>query len=146
MKTGLACCASSHAYEFEYLSEAKLKGGCRTNCFTSAIELKVGDAVVIEKIGRGIFLGRITDIYDCDCNTDYIYVGKAGETVTTYIDALDKEKRKEELRAQMEAKFKEIDKERKFEYYATLEGWHAAQAAMHESFGALYKEYKELQA
>ena len=46
MKTGLTCCASSHAYEFEYLSEAKLKGGCRTNCFTSAIELKVGDAVV----------------------------------------------------------------------------------------------------
>ena len=92
MKTRLACCASSHAYEFEYLSEAKLKGGCRTSCFTSAIELKVGDAVVIEKIGRGrasmlrkqpcVFLGRITDIYDCDCNTDYIYVGKAGETVT----------------------------------------------------------------
>ena len=95
----------------------------------------------MRKIGKGIFLGRITDIYDCDCNTDYIYVGKAGETVTAYIDALDKEKRKEELRAQME-----IDKERKFEYYATLEGWHAAQAAMHESFGALYKEYKELQA
>ena len=141
MKTGLACCASSHAYEFEYLSEAKLKRDSRTNCFTSAIELKAGDAVVIEKIGRGIFLGRITDIYDCDCNTDYIYVDKAGETVTAY-----KEKRKEELRAQMEAKFKEIDKERKFEYYATLEGWHAAQAAMHESFGALYKEYKELQA
>lgn len=132
-------------YEFEYLSEAKLKGDSRANCFTSAIELKVGDAVVIEKIGRGIFLGRITDIYDCGCNTDYIYVGKAGETVTAYIDALEKEKRKEELRAQMEAKFKEIDKERKFEYYATLEGKHAAQAAMHESFGELYKEYKELQ-
>lgn len=144
MKTGQACCASSHAYEFEYLSEAKLKGDSRTNMFMSAIELKVGDAVVIEKIGRGTFLGRITDIYDCECDTDYIYVGKAGETVTAYIDALEKEKRKEELRAQMEAKFKEIDKERKFEYYATLEGWHAAQAAMHESFGELYKEYKGL--
>ena len=33
-----------------------------------------------------------------------------------------------------EAKFKEIDKERKFEYYATLD----------ESFGELYKEYKGL--
>ena len=131
-------------YEFEYLSEAKLKGGCRTNCFTSAIELKVGDCVVIEKDGRGIFLGRITEVCDCDCQTDYAYVGKAGETVTAYIETLEKEKRKEELRVQMEAKFKEIDKERKFEYYATLEGWHAAQAAMHESFGELYKEYKSL--
>lgn len=131
MKTGQACCT----YEFEYLSEARLSNR-RTNTFTSTLDLKVGDAVVIEKIGRGIFLGRITDIYDCDCNTDYIYVGKAGETVTAYIDALEKEKRKEELRTQMEAKFKEIDKERKFEYYATLD----------ESFGELYKEYKELQA
>lgn len=86
-------------YEFEYLSEAKLKGDCRTNCFTSAIELKVGDCVIIEKNGRGIFLGRITEACDCDYQTDYIYVGKAGETVTAYIDALEKEKRKEELRA-----------------------------------------------
>ena len=121
-------------YEFEYLSEAKLKGSSRTNCFTSAIELKVGDCVVVEKIGRGIFLGRIVDIDADDCNTDYAYIGKAGEVVTAYIDALEKEKRKEELRAEMEAKFKEIDKERKFEYYATLDA----------SFGELYKEYKSL--
>lgn len=121
-------------YEFEYLSEAKLRGSSRTNCFTSAIELKIGDCVVVEKKGRGIFLGKITEVCSNDCETDYAYVGKAGEAVTAYIDALEKEKRKEELRIQMEAKFKEIDKERKFEYYATLD----------ESFGALYKEYKEL--
>ena len=46
-------------YEFEYLSEVKLKGDCRTNCFMSAIDLKVGDCVVIERENRGIFLGRI---------------------------------------------------------------------------------------
>lgn len=133
MKTGQACCTSSHAYEFEYLSEAKLSNR-RTNCFTSTIELKVGDCVIIEKNGRGIFLGRITYVCDCECNTDYTYVGKAGKDVAAYVDAIDKEKRKEELRAQMEAKFKEIDKERKFEYYATLD----------ESFGELYNEYKSL--
>lgn len=121
-------------YEFEYLSEAKLKGSSRANYFTSAIELKVGDCVVVEKIGRGIFLGKITEVCEYGGETDYAYVGKAGEVVTAYIDALEKEKRKEELRAQMEAKFKEIDKERKFEYYATLD----------ESFGELYKEYKGL--
>lgn len=49
-------------YEFEYLSEAKLKGSSRSNCFISAIELKIGDCVVVEKKGRGIFLGKITAI------------------------------------------------------------------------------------
>ena len=59
---------------------------------------------------------------------------------------LDKEKRRTEIANELEERIANLDKERKFEYYATLEGWHAAQAAMHESFGALYKEYKELQA
>ena len=121
-------------YEFEYLSEVKLRDRRSTNCFMSAIDLKVGDCVVIERENRGIFLGRIIGAYDCECNTDYILVGKAGEVVSAYIDALDKEKRKEELITKMEAKFKEIDKERKFEYYATLD----------DGFRKLYKEYKEL--
>ena len=144
MKTGQACCASSHAYEFEYLSEVKLRDRRSTNCFMSTIDLKVGDCVVIERENRGrasmlrkqpcVFLGRIIGAYDCECNTDYTLVGKSGEVVSAYIDALDKEKRKEELIAQMEAKFKKIDKERKFEYYATLD----------DGFRELYKEYKEL--
>ena len=122
-------------YEFEYLSEVKLRDRRSTNCFMSAIDLKVGDCVVIERENRGIFLGRIIGAYDCECNTDYILVGKSGEVVSAYIDALDKEKRREELIAEMEAKFKKIDKERKFEYYATLD----------DDFRELYKEYKELQ-
>ena len=121
-------------YEFEYLSEVKLRDRRSTNCFMSAIDLKVGDCVVIERENRGIFLGRIIGAYDCECNTDYILVGKSGEVVSAYIDAVDKEKRKEELIAQMEAKFKKIDKERKFEYYATLD----------DGFRELYKEYREL--
>ena len=60
MKAGPACCASSHAYEFEYLSEARLSNR-RTNTFISTLDLKVGDAVVIEKENRGIFLGRIVE-------------------------------------------------------------------------------------
>ena len=121
-------------YEFEYLSEVKLRDRRSTNCFMSAIDLKVGDCVVIERENRGIFLGRIIGAYDCECNTDYILVGKSGEVVSAYIDAVDKEKRKEELITQMEEKFKKIDKERKFEYYATLD----------DGFRELYKEYREL--
>lgn len=121
-------------YEFEYLSEVKLSN-YRTNCFTSDKELSVGSCVVIEKEGRGIFLGRIIRVsneyfYD----TDYKYIGAAGEGVTAYIDAIEKEKRREELRAQMEARFEEIDKEEKYAYYATLD----------KGFGALYKEYRGL--
>ena len=52
--------------------------------------------------------------YDCECNTDYILVGKSGEAVSAYIDAVDKEKRKEELITKMEAKFEERNRERKF--------------------------------
>ena len=121
-------------YEFEYLSEVKLRDRRSTNCFMSAIDLKVGDCVVIERENRGVFLGRIIGAYDCECNTDYILVGKSGEVVSAYIDAVDTEKRKEELITKMEAKFKEINKERKFEYYATLD----------DSFRELYKEYREL--
>ena len=127
-------------YEFEYLSEVKLRDRRSTNCFMSTIDLKVGDCVVIERENRGIFLGRIIGAYDCECNTDYILVGKSGEVVSAYIDAVDKEKRKEELITKMEAKFEEINRERKFEFCATLEGWHTVQAAMQE----LYKEYREL--
>ena len=124
-----------YVYEFEYLSQLLNGRGNRLNTLISAVELKVGDNVIIEKEDRGIFLGRITVAYDCDdCNTDYRYVGDAGEAVAAYVKAFEKKARKEELRKEMEAKFKEIDKERKFEYYATLD----------ESFGELYREYKEL--
>ena len=122
-------------YEFEYLSEVKLRDRRSTNCFISTVDLKVGDCVVIERENRGIFLGRIIGAYDCECNTDYTLVGKSGEVVSAYVDAVDKEKRKEELIAEMEAKFKKIDKERKFEYYATLD----------DGFRELYNEYRELQ-
>lgn len=123
-------------YEFEYLSEAKLKESSRTNCFTSDKELSVDSCVVIEKEGRGIFLGRIirvTDEYFYD--TDYKYIGDAGKAVAAYIDALEKEKRRAEIAKLLEEQIAHLDKERKFEYYATLD----------ESFGELYKEYKELQ-
>ena len=121
-------------YEFEYLSEVKLRDRRSTNCFMSAIDLKVGDCVVIERENRGIFLGRIIGAYDCECNTDYILVGKSGEVVSAYINAVDKEKRKEDLITKMEAKFEEINRERKFEFCAALD----------DGFRELYKEYKEL--
>ena len=103
-------------YEFEYLSEVKLRDRRSTNCFMSAIDLKVGDCVVIERENRGIFLGRIIGVYDCECNTDYIFVGKSGEVVSAYIDAVDKEKGRTEIANELERRIANPDKERKFEY------------------------------
>lgn len=123
-------------YEFEYLSEVKLKGDSRTNEFCATVELNIGESIVVEKKGRGIFLGRIINKVSVDkyTETGYAYIGSAGDAVAAYIDTIEKAKRKEELGKQMEAKFKEIDKERKFEYYATLD----------EDFKALYEAYKGL--
>lgn len=124
-----------YVYEFEYLSEALLYNR-RTNYITSAVELKEGDKIVIEKEKRGIFLGRIIGHIDCadGCNSDYKYVGNAGETVTAYIDAIEREKKKAELRQEMEAKFAELDREKKYAYYATLD----------EEFKELYDAYRAI--
>lgn len=54
---------------------------------------------------------------------------KSGEVVSAYIDAVNKEKRRTEIANELEKRIANLDKERKFEYYATLE---------------LYKEYREL--
>lgn len=120
-------------YIFMYLSEIHVSNP-RTGIVTSTIEVKEGDNVIIEKKGRGIFLGRIlqeTPI-EADEYDNYKIVKKAN--VSAYFEAIEKEKRKEELIAQMEEKFREIDKIRKFEYYANLD----------EEFRGLYDEYKSL--
>lgn len=123
----------SKLYSFEYLSEAHSKYP-RTSIVTSTVELKVGDTIVISKENRGIFLGRIIDA-DIITNEDYSHYKFVQHIdVSAYFDAVEKEKRKEALRAEMEIKFKEIDKEKKFEYYATLD----------DEFRGLYEEYKSL--
>ena len=124
-----------YVYEFEYLSEALLRNR-RTNYITSTIELNEGDTIVIEKNGRGIFLGRIVGHIDCadGCNSGYSYVGNAGETVAAYLDAIEREKKRAELRKEMEAKFAELDREKKYAYYATLD----------EGFKELYDAYRAI--
>ena len=117
-------------YDFEYLAD---KG--RTNVVVSEVELKEGDTIVIEKRDRGIFLGRITgrnELIDAASIT-YKYVQHVD--LAAYFDAIEKEKKRAELRKEMEAKFAELDKEKKYAYYATLD----------EGFKALYDEYTRLQ-
>lgn len=118
-------------YAFEYLSEALIKNP-RMGEARTYDEYEIGETVVIEKEGRGIFLGRIIGKALSEDVEGYNIVQKVD--VAAYFDAIEREKKREELMGLMEEKFREIDKIKKFEYYATLD----------EEFGRLYEEFKNI--
>lgn len=118
-------------YCFEYLSEALIKNPRLGDALTDGV-YENGDTVVIEKAGRGIFLGRIIGPSIKEDIEGYNIVQKVD--VSAYFDAIEREKRREELMGLMEEKFKEIDKIKRYEYYATLD----------KGFGELYEEFKNL--
>ena len=118
-------------YAFEYLSEALLKNP-RMGEAKTYDEYEIGDTVVIEKEGRGIFLGRILGKALSKDVEGYNIVMKVD--VAAYFEAIEKEKKRKELMGLMEEKFKEIDKMKKYEYYATLD----------KEFGRLYEEFKNI--
>lgn len=118
-------------YAFEYLSEALIKNP-RMGEAKTYDTYESGDTVVIEKEGRGIFLGRVIGKALSEDVEGYNIVQKVD--VSAYFDAIEREKKREELMGLMEEKFREIDKLKKYEYYATLD----------KEFGELYEEFKNL--
>ena len=118
-------------YTFEYLSEALLRSPRMGEAKTYE-EYEIGDTVVIEKEGRGIFLGRVIGKALSKDVEGYNIVMKVD--VAAYFEAIEKEKKRKELMGLMEEKFKEIDKIKKYEYYATLD----------KEFGRLYEEFKNI--
>ena len=118
-------------YAFEYLSEALLRNPRMGEAKTYE-EYEIGDTVVIEKEGRGIFLGRVIGKALSKDVEGYNIVMKVD--VAAYFEAIEKEKKRKELMAAMEERFKEIDKMKKYEYYATLD----------KEFGRLYEEFKNI--
>lgn len=118
-------------YCFEYLSEALLKSPRLGDALTDSV-YEVGDTVVIEKEGRGIFLGRIVGSSKNEEIKGYNIVQKVD--VSAYFDAIEKEKRKEEIAKELEERIANLDKMKRFEYYATLD----------KEFGELYEEFKNL--
>lgn len=118
-------------YAFEYLSEALIKNPRMGEAKTYG-EYEIGDTVVIEKEGRGIFLGRILGKALSQDVEGYNIVMKAD--VSAYFEAIEREKKRQELMGLMEEKFREIDKLKKYEYYATLD----------KEFGRLYEEFKNI--
>ena len=118
-------------YAFEYLSEALLRSPRMGEAKTYE-EYKIGDTVVIEKEGRGIFLGRVIGKALSKDVEGYNIVMKVD--VAAYFEAIEREKRRAEIANELEERIANLDKLKKYEYYATLD----------KEFGRLYEEFKNI--
>ena len=118
-------------YAFEYLSEALIRNPRMGEAKTYE-EYEIGDTVVIEKEGRGIFLGRVIGKALSKDVEGYNIVMKVD--VAAYFEAIEREKKRQELGRLLEEQLAKIDKIKKYEYYATLD----------KEFGRLYEEFKNI--
>lgn len=109
----------------------------------STKKLKDGDFIVVEHIDCGVFIGQVLedvsktyyeDYTDDEIKTviEYRYVQDID--LSNFIAEKEKEKRKEELKQKMQERFKVIDEEKKYQYYAQLD----------DEMKAMYEEYKQL--
>lgn len=127
-------------YAVEYMSTILSdKINRRAVIISAHKELNIGDTIVVEKKNQGLFLGKVisedecNDLVDVCKNSDnYKYIQHID--LSAWYDAIDRAKKKKALEAEMEKKFKEIDKYKKYEYYASLDA----------DFGELYSQYKNL--
>ena len=128
-------------YSVSYASGMFRDNGYQNTEIYSEKKLKIGDFIVVEHIGCGLFIGQvledyseITDYTDKEIKEyiEYRYIQDID--LTDYIAEVKKAERKKELKAEMEARFKIIDKEQKFEYYSKID----------KEFSELYDEYKSL--
>lgn len=132
-------------YQIVYASGILNSNGYnREKVIFSTQGLEIGDFVVVESKGNGVFIGKIIedvtdfvkedkgDIEDPYDVTQYRYVQKID--LSNWINEIDKKKRKEKLEQEMKDKFKKIDEKKKYEYYASID----------DEFKKIYDEYKEL--
>lgn len=134
----------NYVYEVEYASGILRSNGRNNQLIVSNKELNDGDFIVVEHINCGIFIGRVkgttlgktdSDLlqrnFDIE-NLEYRYIQNID--VSNWWAGIERKRRIEELRNEMESKFAEIDKKKKFEYYAQID----------DDFRELYLEYEKL--
>lgn len=128
-----------YAYEVEYASGLLRTNGRNDTDVVSNKQLKAGQFVIVEHKDCGVFIGRVAEELDVEFDDlkkyeDYEYRYLKDINLDDWIAKIDKKKRMEELRRKMENKFAEIDKQKKFEYYAQID----------DDFRDLYLEYEDL--
>ena len=127
-----------YKYEVEYASGILRTNGRNNTEILSKKELKIGQFIIVEHLDCGVFIGRVVedttedlDEWDYE-NCEYEYLKDIN--LSDWIKEIERKKRIEELRCEMESKFAEIDKQKKFEYYAQID----------DGFRELYLEYESL--
>lgn len=130
-------------YEVEYASGLLRNNGRQNQLIISNKELNDGDFIIVEHIDCGIFVGRVKgttlgsadnellDRFDLE-NCEYEYIQHVD--VSKWWNEIQRKERIKELQQEMEEKFSEIDKKKKFEYYAQID----------DDFRDLYLEYEDL--
>jgi hypothetical protein len=135
----------NYVYEIEYASGLLRTNGRENRLIVSNKKLNDGDFVVVEHINCGIFIGRVkgttlgktdSDLLQKSFNVeDLEYRYLQDIDVSNWWSNIERKRRIEELKNEMESKFAEIDKQKKFEYYAQID----------DDFRDLYSEYKDLE-
>ena len=128
-----------YAYQVEYASGLLRNNGRNDTDVVSNKKLEIGQFIIVEHKDCGVFIGRVVEEFDDIEFTknnyeDYEYRYLKDINLDDWIAEVDRKKRMEELRYEMESKFAEIDKQKKFEYYAQID----------DDFRDLYLEYEEL--
>ena len=134
----------NYVYEVEYASGILRSNGRNNQLIVSNKELNDGDFIVVEHIDCGIFIGRVIGITIGETDSDLLQENFDAEIfeyryiqdidVSNWWADIERKRRMEELKDEMESKFAEIDKKKKFEYYAQID----------DDFRELYLEYEDL--
>lgn len=121
-------------YEIEYASGILRSNGRSNQYICSHKKLKEEQFIIVEHIDCGVFIGRVVkeipeSFSDC---MEYRYLKNID--LSEWIEEIDRQKRREELEREMQSRFAELDKKKKYEYYAEFD----------DSFRELYLEYEGL--
>lgn len=126
-----------HFYEVEYASGILRNNGGQNTIIYSTKKLNEGKFIIVEHIDCGVFIARVVEDvtdenYYSKPSVEYRYLKDIN--LNDWIEEIDRKKRKEELEREMQSKFAELDKKKKYEYYAQFD----------DEFKKLFDEYSEL--
>lgn len=126
-----------HFYEVEYASGILRNNGRQNTIIYSTKKLNEGKFIIAEHIDCGVFIARVVEdvtdeSYYSKSSVEYRYLKDIN--LNDWIEEIDRKKRKEELEREMQSKFAELDKKKKYEYYAQFD----------DEFKKLFDEYSEL--
>lgn len=124
-------------YEVEYASGILRNNGRQNTIIYSTKKLNERDFIIVEHIDCGVFIARVTeDITEMNSfykeGIEYRYLKDID--LDDWMKEIDRKNRKVELELEMQSKFAELDKKKKYEYYAQFD----------KEFDSLYKEYLSL--